>query len=125
MFILYSSQACNNYCNLTLKEAPTLFLEFHSSESGLPEQTQMVADIAHENGGSDFEWAQQTEDRSKLWTARHKLYYAAINMEPGTRSVTTDVCVPISQLPEMILSTREDVDKSGITGGEYIFRIFF
>ena len=93
-----------------------MFLEFHSSESGLPEQTQMVADIAGENGGSDFEWATQTEDRTRLWTARHKLYHACINMKPGTRSVTTDVCVPISQLPEMILSTREDVDKSGVTG---------
>ncbi len=109
-------QATNNYCGLEMKEAPTLFLEFHSSEAGLEGQTQLLADIAADNGGSDFEYAQQTEDRNKLWSARHKLYHSAINLIPGCRSVTTDVCVPISTLPDMVLRTREDVEKSGITG---------
>lgn len=111
-----SIQACNAYSNLTLKEDPTLFLEFHSSEAGMEAMTSMVADIATDNGGSEFAWASQQEDRNKLWTARHKLWFASINLKPGHRSVTTDVCVPISALPEMILSTREDVDKSGVTG---------
>ena len=76
----------------------------------------MVADIANDNGGSEFGWASQMEDRTKLWTARHKLWFASINLKPGSRSVTTDVCVPVSALPEMIITTREDIDKSGITG---------
>ena len=101
---------------MSLAEEPTLFLEFHSSEAGMEYQTTTVADIAKDNGGSDFQWATKQEDRNKLWTARHKLYYAAIGLKPGCRSVTTDVCVPISALPEMISSTREDIDKSGITG---------
>ena len=99
-----------------MKEEPTLFLEFHSSEAGLESQTSMVADIAKGNGGSDFDWATKQEDRTKLWTARHKLHYACLNLRPGSRSVTTDVCVPISKLPEMVVATREDIDKSGITG---------
>ena len=60
-----------------MKECPTLFLEFHGSESGIEAQTSAVADIAKDFGGSDFEWALKQEDRNKLWTARHKLYYAA------------------------------------------------
>ena len=99
-----------------MKEAPTLFLEFHSSEAGLEHQTSAVAQIAQDNQGSDFDWATNPEDRSKLWTARHKLHYASLNLIPGVRSVTTDVCVPVSKLPEMVLATREDIDKSGITG---------
>jgi len=82
----------------------------------LNDQCQMVGDIAHENGGSDFQFAAQTEDRTKLWTARHKLWYAALQLRPGARGVITDVCVPISKLPEMVTKTREDVDKSGIIG---------
>lgn len=111
-----SIKAGNSYSNLSLKEEPTLFLEFHSSEAGMDSMTSMVKDIAHDNGGSEFEWALQTEDRNKLWTARHKLWFASLNLKPGSRAVTTDVCVPISALPEMILSTREDIDKSGIVG---------
>lgn len=136
-------QACNAYSNLSLAEKPTLFLEFHSSADGLDSQTEMVRDIADANGGSDFEWATLQvahthilkisnnikfcfvklwrlfsfqEDRSRLWTARHKLYYAGINMKPGCRSVTTDACVPVSKLPEMIDQTRADIDSMGITG---------
>ena len=47
---------------------------------------------------------------------RHKLYYASLNLKAGNRGVITDVCVPISRLPEIILKTREDVDSAGITG---------
>ena len=54
-------KACNNYSNLSLKETPTLFLEFHSTEAGLEEQTAFVNDIAKDNGGSDFEFAIQQE----------------------------------------------------------------
>jgi len=108
-------KACNNYSNLSLEERPTLFLEFHSTESGLEYQTSTVHEIAKDYGGSDFSFAIKQEDRNKLWTARHKLYYAGINMRAGCRSVTTDACVPISQLPEMLLKTREDIDAAGLT----------
>jgi D-lactate dehydrogenase (cytochrome) len=51
-----------------------------------------------------------------LWTARHKLYYASLNLRPGCRSVITDVCVPISLLPEMIDATSKDFAEAGISG---------
>jgi len=110
-----SVRACNAYSNLSLPEKPTLFLEFHSSAVGLESQAELVRDIAAENGGSAFEWATRQEDRTRLWTARHKLYYAGINMKAGCRSVTTDACVPVSKLPQMITETRKDIDSMGIT----------
>ena len=65
---IISFQACNKYSNLTLEEKPTLFLEFHSSEVGLDDQTKVVSDIAHDNGGSDFQFARQvTLDESQLF----------------------------------------------------------
>ena len=47
---------------------------------------------------------------------RHKLYYAGLSMRPGCRAITTDACVPISKLPEMLIKTREDIDEAGLTG---------
>jgi D-lactate dehydrogenase (cytochrome) len=76
-------QACNQYSNLSLAEKPTLFLEFHSTETGLEYQTSTVNDIAKDFGGSDFDFAIKQEDRNKLWTARHKLYYAGLSMRAG------------------------------------------
>lgn len=107
-------KACNDYSNLDLAIKPTLFLEFHCSESAMENETAIVKDLATDNGGSAFQWAIKQEDRTKLWTARHKLFYAGINMKPGCRAITTDVCVPVSNLPRMIDETRKDLDGSGV-----------
>ena len=108
-------KACNNYSNLELTEKPTLFLEFHCTENGLESQTSIVDEISKEFGGSDFEYATKSEDRTKLWTARHKLYYAGLNLKPGCRSVTTDACVPISKLPEIFDATKKDIEAENLT----------
>ena len=57
-----------------------------------------------------------TEDRSRLWSARHNAYWANIDLVPGCRSVTTDVCVPVSALPRIVSETKEDITRHGITG---------
>ena len=66
--------------------------------------------------GGKFAWALQQEDRTKLWTARHRAYYADVALRPGCRCVTTDVCVPVSALPEMIRETKADIEKNGLIG---------
>jgi D-lactate dehydrogenase (cytochrome) len=71
-----------------------------------------VEDFAAENGGTGFQWATTTEDRARLWHARHNAFYAAVALRPGGKAWTTDVCVPISRLAECILETREDVQRS-------------
>lgn len=90
-----------------------LFFEFHGSEAGVAEHAQVVQEIAREHGGQDFEWATRPEDRSRLWAARHDVYFASINLRPGCRGVTTDVCVPISRLAECIAGARVDIAASG------------
>ena len=72
-----------------------LLMEFHGSEAGVKEQAEMAQEIARENGGEDFEWATTPEERTRLWTARHRAYFAGLQMKPGCRTVTTDTCVPI------------------------------
>ncbi len=107
--------AVNRYSRMSLREAPTLFFEFHGSPSGVEEQARTVQDIATEHGGMDFEWATRPEDRSRLWQARHDAYFACLALRPGSRSVTTDVCVPISRLAECIRGTTRRVAASGLT----------
>ncbi|AVY94572.1 D-lactate dehydrogenase (cytochrome) [Microvirgula sp. AG722] len=107
-------RAVNAYSKLSLREAPTLLFEFHGSEAGVAEQAETVQAIAHEFGGTDFEWASRQEDRSRLWAARHKAYFASLQLQPGSTCVTTDVCVPISRLAECVTATCADIDASGI-----------
>jgi len=68
-----------------------------------------VQEIARDNGGKDFVWATKPEERSQLWDARHNAYFACLQLRPGSRAVSTDVCVPISRLAECVHETMEDV----------------
>jgi len=107
--------AVNRYSKLNCVLKPTLFFEFHgTSQAAVTESATGVQEIAAENGGRDFQWATTTEERSKLWTARHNAFYAAVALRPGCKPWTTDVCVPISRLAECVLDTRADVERAGI-----------
>ncbi|WP_116136769.1 FAD-binding oxidoreductase [Trinickia diaoshuihuensis] len=102
-------RAINRHSNLTLPEAPTLFFEFHGSEAGVKEQAERVESLAGEHGGSGFAWATRPEERSRLWNARHTAYFAMLQLKPGCRAVTTDVCVPISRLADCVVETEQDL----------------
>ena len=104
--------AINKYSKLDHKVAPTLFFEFHGSPAGVAEQAETVKAIASEHGGDDFHWATTSEERSKLWQARHDAYYAALALRPGSKGWATDVCVPISRLAECITETKRDLAQS-------------
>jgi D-lactate dehydrogenase (cytochrome) len=106
--------AINRYSKLNHKVAPTLFFEFHGTIAGVAEQAETVKTIAGEYGGNDFRWATTSEERSKLWQARHDAYYAALALRPGSKGWATDVCVPISRLAECISETKRDLANSPI-----------
>ena len=106
--------AINKYANFDYAVKPTLFFEFHGSPAGVKEQVEAVEAIAGDFGASHFQWATETEDRNRLWQARHDAYYAAIALRPGTKGMATDVCVPISRLAECILETKKDIDGNGL-----------
>ena len=107
-------RACNAYSKLNLKEAPTLFLEFHGTEASVAEQAQRFGEIAAENKGGAFEWTTRAEDRTRLWQARHDAYWAVVGLRPGAKALATDACVPVSRLAECVVETREDIDAMGL-----------
>ena len=104
----------NAYAKLGLKEAPLLLMEFHGSPASVKEQAELVQEIASEFGGMAFEWATTPEERTRLWTARHNAYFAAIQSRPGCRAISTDTCVPISRLADCLLDSVVEADASGI-----------
>jgi D-lactate dehydrogenase (cytochrome) len=101
--------AINKFKKTDYRVAPTVFFEFHGSKASVVEQAQAVQAIAKEHGGKDFVWATKPEERTQLWQARHDAYFACLQIRPGSRAVSTDVCVPISRLAECVSETMEDV----------------
>ena len=51
----------------------------------------------------------EPEERTQLWDARHNAYFACLQLRPGSRAVSTDVCVPLSRLAECVHETMEDM----------------
>jgi D-lactate dehydrogenase (cytochrome) len=108
-------EAVNRFSRLSYALKPTLLFEFHgTSKVAAEEHATAVQEIVAENGGSGFQWATTTEDRARLWQARHNTLYAAMALRPGSRAWVTDVCVPISRLAECVLETRRDLQSSNL-----------
>jgi len=107
-------KACNAYSKLTLPETPMLFLEFHGTAAGVAEQSERFGEISADLGGGPFAWTTNTEERTKLWQARHDAYWAAVALRPGTRPFATDVCVPLSRLAECVVETQRDIAARGM-----------
>jgi D-lactate dehydrogenase (cytochrome) len=104
----------NAQSKLGLREQPLLLMEFHGSEAGVKEQAETVQALASDFGGEDFQWASTPEERTRLWTARHKAYFAGMQANPGCRTVTTDTCVPISRLAEIIDTSVAEANEGGL-----------
>ena len=104
----------NRHSKLNLREQHMLLMEFHGSPAGVREQAETVQDIASEHQGAGFEWADTPEERTRLWTARHNAYFAAVQSKPGCRAISTDTCVPISRLADCLLDSVAEADATGI-----------
>ena len=96
---------------MSLDEAPTLFLEFQGSKSSNDQQAQIAMDICKENACKEFKWSSELEERNKLWTARHNTWFAFKAVNPNRKAISTDACVPISALPELLVKTKLDIEE--------------
>ena len=104
-----------NYSNLENMEVkPTLFFEFHGSESSNKESIKVAEEISKNNYGTKFKWAETTEDRNKIWQARHDVYYSVKAQGNNIKVYTTDVCVPISNLVECIKFAENEIKNYGL-----------
>ncbi|VDN53940.1 unnamed protein product [Dracunculus medinensis] len=107
-----------------MTEKPTLFLEFHGhTDDDVKQQTKLVGEIISNFKGKGFLWSNSAKENARLWTARHNAYYAIVSEKKGcrinfspTNGFSTDVCVSISRLAEIITETKKDIDTSGLVG---------
>mgnify|MGYP001191267775 FL=1 len=104
-----------NYSKLKDIEAvPTLFFEFHGSETSNQENIKIVEEISKDNNGSSFKWAKDLEERNKLWKARWDVYYSVKALINNGRVYSTDVCLPISNIAECVNFAEEETRKLGL-----------
>jgi D-lactate dehydrogenase (cytochrome) len=109
-------EAVNAYKGTDYAIAPTLFLEFSGSEAGVESDVATARAISSAQGCEGFEFEADEAARERLWEARHEAGLAITRLNPDKKPMTTDVCVPISDLPDALGHARETVAEHGFDG---------
>ena len=109
-------EAVNAYKGTDYAVFPTLFLEFSGSEAAVEHDLEEVRGIAGKEGAGAFEFEADEAAREKLWEARHEAGLAVGSLNPDKKPMTTDVCVPISDLPDALREARDTISAHGLDG---------
>ncbi|WP_299969771.1 FAD-linked oxidase C-terminal domain-containing protein [uncultured Roseobacter sp.] len=106
--------ALNAYSKLDLPETPLLLLEFHGTDAYVREQAAVFDDLASEHEGFGYHATATTEERNRIWQARHDAYPAMLQYRPGAQGIATDACVPISRLADCVTAAQERAAELGL-----------
>ncbi|KAF8170891.1 FAD-linked oxidase-like protein [Mycena galopus ATCC 62051] len=96
-------------------ESDGLFFKFQGhSPAALAETARVVKDICGKHGGSGFRLAKSDEEAHDIWQDRKNAHHSGMALVPGAKGWATDVCVPVSKLPELVLETKKDLERIGM-----------
>ncbi|ASK61146.1 2-hydroxy-acid oxidase [Virgibacillus phasianinus] len=112
-----SIKQVNKYSETNYAEMPTLFIEFRGNEAGLMQDIEFTKEILADLNHDTFEFEKDTQAQNKLWEARHTVAYAYKHGFPGKQLMTTDVCLPLSELAGAIKSAKQALKEYNLDGG--------
>ncbi|CAD6896013.1 unnamed protein product [Tilletia controversa] len=127
-----------------LPERPTLFIKFMGTPAHTSEDERLAESIVRRFGADSLEVAREAEECERLWRARKVALWSAMeyresisrgsSLPPSdssnqqavvarerdelgpVRCWTTDCCVPLGQLAEMVKRVKADIEQAGIVG---------
>ncbi|TFY63274.1 hypothetical protein EVJ58_g3348 [Rhodofomes roseus] len=110
-------RATNTY-GMSLRKYPekdSLYFKFQGpTQRSIKESMDIVRDITKKYGGFGFVTASNDKEAADLWMDRKNALYSGLALVPGARGWSTDVCVPVSRLPDLVYETKKDIQDSGI-----------
>jgi D-lactate dehydrogenase (cytochrome) len=109
--------ALNAFAGTSFPESPYLFVEFGGAEAAVAGDLVTTREIAEDEGATAFESESDPTARAQMWSARHNALMASLALAPGSKAMTTDVAVPVSELAAAIEHARRALDESGLRGG--------
>ncbi|WP_274655205.1 FAD-binding oxidoreductase [Paenibacillus humicola] len=112
----YTIQAINAYMRTNYAVKPTLFLELSGWESTVKAEWERVEAILKTEGAEEWSHTFDGDAGEQLWDARRHAALAIAASAPGKKLMTTDVCVPLSVLPEAVLYAREVMQAEDMQG---------
>lgn len=112
-----SMKQANIHNQTKYPEQPTLFMEFHGNEEGIKADVAFAQELAGQEGCTQFVYETDSKKKAQLWEARHTLAYAFKHGYAEKKNMSTDVCVPLSKLPDAISHASSLLETYGLVGG--------
>jgi D-lactate dehydrogenase (cytochrome) len=109
-------EAVNAYKGTAYAVSPTLFLEFSGTEAAVERDVTIARALSGAEGARAFDFEEDEAGRERLWEARHEAALAIKELNPDKKPMTTDVCVPISDLPDALREARKTIQANGLEG---------
>ncbi|GAB3062474.1 FAD-linked oxidase C-terminal domain-containing protein [Virgibacillus ainsalahensis] len=108
----------NAYGGYSFPVEHSLFLEFADSKTAVNEQVELVREFMYDLNCKNWEASMDSNQRAELWKARQEMSYA-FRHRKGKKAIGGDVCVPISQIPELVVLARDLMEKNNLKGGVF------
>jgi D-lactate dehydrogenase (cytochrome) len=110
-------RAINTYSGTSYPEVPCLFVESAGTEAAVEGDLELVLALAAEQGAVEVVHERDADARARLWSARHNAAYSWSQIWPGLKHCSTDVCVPLAELPAAVAVAREAADRLRLRAG--------
>jgi len=110
-------RAVNTHSGESYPEVPSLFFETAGTEASVEGDLELVLEVAAAEGAVEVVQERDADARTRLWEARHNAAYAWAQLWPDTRHVTTDVCVPLAELPAAVTFAGEAAGRLQLRAG--------
>jgi D-lactate dehydrogenase (cytochrome) len=109
--------ALNAFADADFPLSPYLFIELGGSEAAVTGDLETVRELVADEGATAFESEADPTARAKMWGMRHNALMASLALAPGSKAMTTDVAVPVSELPAAIAAARRALEETDLRGG--------
>ncbi|KIK96171.1 hypothetical protein PAXRUDRAFT_139050 [Paxillus rubicundulus Ve08.2h10] len=95
-------------------EKATLFFKFQGSEDVIQDTSRFVKNSISKYGATDYRVASDEQEGELIWQDRRNALFAGLAYRPGCKGWITDVCVPVSRLPDLIQAAKRDFEELGL-----------
>ncbi|KAF9532303.1 FAD-linked oxidase-like protein [Crepidotus variabilis] len=93
----------------------TLFFKIQGDDVTVKQTSQVIQEIVKKHESLRFQFAGTDQEAEDLWQNRKYALMSSLAAYPGKRCWTTDVCVPVSRLPELVYETKKDLATSNLS----------
>ncbi|KAJ7611591.1 D-lactate dehydrogenase cytochrome oxidoreductase [Roridomyces roridus] len=93
----------------------TLFFKIQGDDPTIRLASKTIQAIVKKHGSSKFEFAATDEEAESIWQGRKYALTSTLSAYPDMKLWTTDVCVPVSKLPQLVYETKKDLAAAGLT----------